>query len=277
MKAQYLGDIGDFGKVLLLSAITSLGLKVGVNWVLTENDEGSDGKHRDYPWYGVRHKANNPHYPLKRTRDDPRNCLACCCDEQILRKIVPLAIKAREKRSIGDLESLLLDVLPDRPMFFRDIYQEGETRRSKIESCLEKLDLCELVFFDPDNGIILTDAPAACSPKHIYLDELRACWRLHKSLLVYQHWPRPTVGVPAHMRLVESELRRALKDSKLMCLSLRRCAGRTYFLIIHPDHHERILEGKERIQRAVEPLSFDLRGWQRIAKPCASYHSWQFM
>ena len=48
MKAQYVGDIGDFGKLLLLKYLTSFGFKIGVKWVLTDNDKREHGKHRDY-------------------------------------------------------------------------------------------------------------------------------------------------------------------------------------------------------------------------------------
>ena len=53
MKNQYVGDIGDFGKVLILKHLSGLGLRVGVNWLLTEVDGTDDGKHRDYVSYQV--------------------------------------------------------------------------------------------------------------------------------------------------------------------------------------------------------------------------------
>ena len=42
MKNQYVGDIGDFGKYSMLRAFIDAGIKVGVNWYLTE-DDGSNG------------------------------------------------------------------------------------------------------------------------------------------------------------------------------------------------------------------------------------------
>lgn len=38
MKNQYVGDIGDFGKYSMLRAFIDAGIKVGVNWYLTEDD-----------------------------------------------------------------------------------------------------------------------------------------------------------------------------------------------------------------------------------------------
>lgn len=48
MKNQYVGDIGDFGKYSMLRAFVDAGVKVGVNWYLTENDGSNDGKLTDY-------------------------------------------------------------------------------------------------------------------------------------------------------------------------------------------------------------------------------------
>lgn len=48
MKNQYVGDIGDYGKYSLLRAFAEEGVKVGVNWYLTDNDGSNDGKFVDY-------------------------------------------------------------------------------------------------------------------------------------------------------------------------------------------------------------------------------------
>ena len=48
MKNQYVGDIGDYGKYGLLRFLAGHGIKIGVNWYLTKNDESADGKFTDY-------------------------------------------------------------------------------------------------------------------------------------------------------------------------------------------------------------------------------------
>lgn len=53
MKNQYVGDIGDFGKYSMLRAFIDAGIKVGVNWYLTEDDGSNDGKFTDYLNKGV--------------------------------------------------------------------------------------------------------------------------------------------------------------------------------------------------------------------------------
>ena len=48
MKNQYVGDIGDYGKYGLLRFLANRGVKIGVNWYLTENDNSRDGRFTEY-------------------------------------------------------------------------------------------------------------------------------------------------------------------------------------------------------------------------------------
>lgn len=48
MKNQYVGDIGDYGKYGLLRFLASRGVKIGINWYLTENDNSRDGRFTEY-------------------------------------------------------------------------------------------------------------------------------------------------------------------------------------------------------------------------------------
>jgi len=135
MKAQYVGDIGDFGKVLLLKRLAELGFKIGVNWVLTENDQSDDGKDRDYLAYrGV-------------------DCL-CRCDTNLLERIAPLAGRMKSERSIGDLENLIRG-FSKNAVFYSMNFNGDSMRRNCDDEAFDKLNTvtADLVFFDPDNGI----------------------------------------------------------------------------------------------------------------------------
>ena len=48
MKNQYVGDVHDYGKYGLLRFLTGKGIRIGVNWYLTENDSTGHGKDSDY-------------------------------------------------------------------------------------------------------------------------------------------------------------------------------------------------------------------------------------
>jgi hypothetical protein len=276
MKAQYVGDIGDFSKVLLLKYLAGRGFKIGINWVLTENDDGTDGKHRDYPWYGIRHQANNPLFPRKLKPDDRRDCLACCTSEQVLQGIALLAATPKVQRRIESLEKLLINALCTEPAFFGEHFRDGDDRTTKCESALIYLRNSNLVFFDPDNGIIPTKAELRKSPKHIYLDELLEFWGKQKSLLVYHHWSRVEGGNLLHMQQIEAKLKDSLDGCKVFQYSFRRGSGRTYLLAVHPDHYSLIPSARMNDFQAIKPLTFTMGEWRRRAKPCEAVHPWQF-
>ena len=48
MKVQYFGDVNDYLKFALLRALARGGLKIGVVWMFTPDDERPDGNNRAY-------------------------------------------------------------------------------------------------------------------------------------------------------------------------------------------------------------------------------------
>ena len=214
MKAQYVGDIGDFGKVLILKHLTGLGFKVGVNWVLTKNDKRADGKHRDYMDY--------------RGRD----CL-CCCDEKVFERILPLAKKERADRKIEDLEGLIRG-FSESVVFYSKRYVGGEARRTCEDEAFTELspELADMVFFDPDNGV---DGEEGTSSKHVYLSDLKRYWNRKQSILTYHHLGRDG----AHNQQIEkikSEFQKALSGAQVYPYHLRRGTARVYILCVQKKH-----------------------------------------
>jgi hypothetical protein len=110
MKAQYVGDIGDYGKVLILKHLVELGFNLGVNWIFTKDDNRDDGKHRDYIHYRGKH------------------CL-CCCDEKVFEHILPLAKKGKNNRKIEDLENLIRRFAYN-VVFYSKKYESGVARKN---------------------------------------------------------------------------------------------------------------------------------------------------
>jgi hypothetical protein len=152
MKDQYVGDIGDFGKLLLLKHLAESRLRIGANWVLTPDDKNTDGKHRDYAGYRG------------------RNCL-CCCEKKVFERILPLAQTEKENRELKKLEVLIREICGP-VTFFRGAFSSGPARQELDAQAFKLLGptTADLVFFDPDNGIDLTPGYSA---KHVYLSELR--------------------------------------------------------------------------------------------------------
>lgn len=253
MKAQYVGDIGDFGKVLLLKHFARLGFRIGVNWVLTANDASSDGKHRDYVNYRGAH------------------CL-CGCDPALLEKISSIAIKPKDERSIYDLEELIREFSINSSFYSQ--YFDGATDRATRDDEAFKLltpNVADLVFFDPDNGIGNRDIS---SPKHVYLSDLKRYWARGQSLLIYHHLPqhRPAQDVIGRFEVALGEM----SDCRVKSFRLRRGTGRVYFLCIQLGHRDFARESME--IGTIAPLLLSKQGWADERKKrrefCSESHSW---
>jgi hypothetical protein len=254
MKAQYVGDIGDFGKLLLLKHLAECGFTIGVNWMMTQNDDGADGVHRNYIDYRGVH------------------CL-CCCDIELLAKTAPLARRPRANRTVNDLEDLIRSFAPST-IFYKGNFDDNEMRIARSKQAFEKLNRAsvELVFFDPDNGI-QTGQPL--SPKHVYLGELQSYWEKGKSLLIYHHLPQRRAAEPAIHRWTE-KLRRFLVECQVTHYRFRRGTGRVYFLCVQPRHMS--LFQAECADLPFTPLLFTKSDWARRrrddGKVCRETHEW---
>jgi hypothetical protein len=249
MKEQYVGDIGDFGKALILKHLAGLGFKIGINWVLTENDHRADGKHRDYVGY------------------TGRDCL-CCCDEKIFTQILPLARKERADRKIGDLESRIRSFC-ESVAFYSGKYVGGDARKTSEQEAFSKLSshIADLVFFDPDNGVA---GEYGNSSKHVYLSDLERYWKRGQSLLTYHHLARNGTH-DAQVDNIKADFQSALPDGCVYTYHLRRGAARVYILCVREEHLPIVL-GKESIP-AILPLRTTKGKWTKLGKNCARSHS----
>ena len=253
MKAQYVGDIGDFGKVLLLKHLAGLGFKIGVNWLLTKNDETNAGEHRDYIHYRA------------------IDCL-CCCDKSLLEGIAPLARKKRPKRTVSDLESLIRGFSANTA-FYPEYFDGDVARRVCDDKAFEKLrpDMADLVFFDPDNGI---GGETGASPYHVYLSDLRRYWERGQSLLIYHHLPQHNFAENA-VRDLKEQLQ-GFSNAHVMPYYFRRGTARAYMLCLQPGHYGRAPKPEQVATFA--PLLVSKGEWARTRrkkqKSCSEDHPW---
>jgi hypothetical protein len=293
VKAQYVGDIGDLSKALLLRELALTGLALGIDWLLTHDVGGNEGIHRDYPWLGARHIANNPMFQLRQQPDDPRDCLACACNELVLERMAQCARLQPGERTIRHLEAAINDLLkPQQPRFFSELYDGPENgpepdRLELRRNSLRELERAEIAFFDPDIGIAFevhngvldfSDLPAnGASPQHIYLAELAEFWNEGKSLVIYQHWARWPGGNEQAMQLLCETLQRQLNSDPIHRFSTRRGSGRTYFLVPKRKHKSAIRKVVGDIERVLLPLSVPMATWRNheAATHCAAEHRWR--
>ena len=238
MQDRYVGDLGDFGKYGLLTALCSWPetvsdphLSLGVVWYLVP-DEGhnQDGKYVQYL------------VPSARNQEQFRSCDPFLYD--VLGGIV-----GSGRRRVDSVRER--DVLPagtryyDSPLTFNGLSgsaaevrrQRAELRSGWLEGALESTARCELVFMDPDNGIeVKVGAYQKRGPKYVFFNELIPFSNRGQSLVVYHHMSRRGSSiqqVKERLAQIEDRLGRGA-----FALLYHRGSARAFFVIPVEEHEE---------------------------------------
>jgi hypothetical protein len=115
---------------------------------------------------------------------------------------------------------------------------------------------CDLVFFDPDNGVEVSSVPKhhPRAGKYIYWDELMPFWHRGQALLVYHHLNR-TKPAARQVRELKSRIQTELDRALVVPLVFRRGSCRVFWLV-----YRNSAIGAELERRA---LDFLASGWSR--------------
>ena len=140
MKNQYFGDVGDFGNYGLLSAISSSGMKIGVNWYLTHNDDKTDGKFIDY--------LNKSEFVDSDV--ELADFLKGCLD--LGRRNVS-ELKNFKRFTGFEYHDDILELKHIKALSESGRRKRLDLRTKWFEDSLIRLSGCDLIFCDPDNGI----------------------------------------------------------------------------------------------------------------------------
>ena len=214
MKDQYFGDINDYRKYGLLRLLAGTGLAVGVCWMLTHDDGGSDGELRNYLSKPERWRKYDPElYDRLQMLQQPgvRRSVQCAPAWQL----VPRATY---------FDQLITDGARQRDGYFR--------------AAFETLRECQILFFDPDNGIEVQSVGRGKrgSARYIYWGELREAYGSGHSLLVYQHFPR--VERAQFVPFLANCLREELRAEHVAGFATPYVA----FFLVHQTGHRTLLE-----------------------------------
>lgn len=236
MKNQYAGDVNDFRKYLLLRRLTSdTDLRLGVCWMLTPDDGGNDGKKTTYLSNRARYRKSDP---------------------ELFDSLAKLLEERSEAIGLGD-DSLIQAIEHSRVLgeasFQREFLADADVERRFLyfQNCLERMAGCDIVFFDPDNGLEIRSKPKKenkNSNKYLFFDEVSALLEDEKSLLIYQH--RPRIETVRYM----TERVAQLRERCPRCpgpITVFQAGAVLFFLLANPKHQQ-ILE--ERVQAARNDL-----------------------
>lgn len=227
MQDRYVGDIGDFGKFGLLRRILGGNefnnqVQLGIVWCLFPDEtHNQDGGHISYLSQG--------HMRLL----DP-----------ILHDCLERMVATRNRRVSEIAKSEIFPpttVFVDKPI--KVTSANGETpppkervtyRDAWIRDCFDATEACDIVFFDPDNGIESpsVDKRHPKAGKYIFWGELSAFARRGQSIVVYHHTNR-RASVPKQIENLRPLFReRVSTTSAIVPLIFHRGSCRVFWLVL---------------------------------------------
>lgn len=219
MQNRYAGDIGDFGKIGLLRALRSSGLSIGVNWYLVPDERhNGDGCHVEY---------------LERGRFR-------ICDEPLWMGLKRIVRSGRRNVAALERSGMLAATFYSKELDFRGkTIAEREAIRSEWHNgALDRLAGADVVFADPDNGLMVPSAAGtAKANKFVAPRELEDYFRRESSVVYYQHKARRPDSFYAnqHDRLLA---RTGLEGATGFGLKFRTTSQRYFFLLLQPRHRD---------------------------------------
>ena len=241
MQDRYAGDIGDFGKFGLLRALRAAGLSIGVNWYST------------IP------------FASELTREDGRYRIPQClfsCDEELANTLFEISRPGNPERSVKALEDARLI---DGAVYFSEPVRVADRSEWHREAKTALRD-CDLVFLDPDNGLLVKSVSphSVKSVKYAFYKEVGEYVSTGKSVVIYNHrcrkkWDAYSGDIADRLRAVLPE-----NNRPIICVTFPRFSVRDYFIIsASEEHHQRI----QAALSALEESEWHARGMCEKAKP----------
>ena len=237
MQDRYAGDMGDFGKLGLLKHLILEGFHVGVNWYKTAPPKSERNKSGAFIQEDGKHKIKSEYFS---------------CDPALAERL--LCISQDANRSIAMIQNAVL--LDETMVDYYDASISVEQRAAWHELALQKLENCDLVFLDPDNGLLVKSVgkKSAKSVKYVFEEELDDYLRSGRSVVLYSHRQRKPEEKYFAEILSRFESRDALKGKKVFAITFPKGTVRDYFLIAANEDHA------SKMERAITKMEQSLWG-----------------
>lgn len=225
MKEQYVGDVNDYRKYALLRLLGRSGLKLGVCWMLTPDDGRTDGNKLRYLDQAT-HQRHDPELfaLLRRVKDEPD-----------ARRLILIESSDLLHNAVFD-NSIVDDQLAARQLWFRQ--------------AMHMLADCDLVFFDPDNGLDVVSKAKGTknSSKFLYRDEVATTYAAGHSVLIYQHFPREERT--SFITRIAKGLRPSAANAEIWAF---RTPHVVFMLLIQPRHRADLTTAAQAVLDTVDP------------------------
>ena len=212
MQDRYAGDIGDFGKIGLLKALQAQGLSIGVNWYLVEpmdTERKSDGAY----------KQEDGKYLIPEKLQ--------VCDTLLAEKLTKIA--KSDHRSIRSLEQG--NFILNARYYSEPVSVAG--REEWHKKALDLLNDLDIVFVDPDNGMLVKSVgkKSVKSVKYTFYEEVRDYVRRGQSVLIYNHRSRKQETQYFHEICYKLQEATGITETDILKITFPKCSVRDYLAV----------------------------------------------
>ena len=213
MQNRYAGDVGDFGKIGLLRQLAAAGYHIGVNWYLAPDEShNEDGKHIGY---------------LSSKQFDG-------CDDVLRTALGDIVFGQRSIVAIEDAE-----LIPNAAYYHQPLLPPSDAFSRKLwhEAALSQLQSADIVFLDPDNGLLVKSVSptGAKSCKSLFQQEVVDYYAHGQSVIFYNHRCREQeeVYLQRFMWLFHTS---ELSNAEITALKYSRGSTRDYICLMQTEH-----------------------------------------
>ena len=254
MRNEFAADIGDFGKYGLLRTLTR-GLAGCEQDKPTGYGDGGRALRLGVIWYYV--ATNGPLPPMGQAfnfilNPNQHEQRLIECDPRLFEILSNLIATAQ--RAVEAIEDS--SVLPDDTVYFREPVNGPGTRAEWFRRAGDAVRNCNLVFLDPDKGLVDDGGnPDAVGPEHATYQEAAQLWMQGKSLVIYQSLKRngnAEEQIQAHVDQLRNALGINGPAGEIIALWFHRRFARIFYVIPNPANPEVAQLLRERIDAFLE-------------------------
>ena len=223
MQDRYAGDIGDYGKLGLLRKMSEK-FSIGINWYNPgeldfERDKNGNFKQEDGRYHDFK---------------DVKNYAP---------EIVTALETLKGNYSIEMLEKLKL--INNAVYYNKLVPRENAKRENWHSAALKKLGKCDVVFLDPDNGLICNSVKPGSpkSVKYTYYSEVKDYLSQNKAVIIYNHRSRKKEDIYFNEIIEKLGSEAGAERDLIQVITFRRFSVRDYFIISKDEQTHNTMKG----------------------------------